>query len=547
MNLTFRHESLPGRLPMLGAFAHPAFAVVWTASTCALIGIAMYDTASGWLMTTFDLNPFDVSLLHTATTLPIFMFTLPAGAIADIVDPRRMIIAVSYAIAALMAIFAAVVSLDFASPLLLLLTTFVLSAAWSLNIPAWWSILPQLVPKPVIPGAIAAHSVGYNLSRTIGPALGGFIIMKIGVAAPFWIFVAANLAVIGALTWWRAPPRQAASLPAERLSSALRTGLRHAVNNRLLSATLVRTIAIYPFTAAYWGLLPLIARRTGQGAEHYGILLSAISVGAILGSLGHEKLRRRFGADRLVAAGTILTVFALALFAVAQDLPISLCACLLAGVAWVNNLTCLYTSAQNVLPDWVRGRGLAVFLTVIYGTMTLCSAAWGEIAARTGLPTALLLAAVGAIVAIPLTWRWKLQQGAALDLSPSQHWSVPQTREEIDNDRGPVLVKIEYRIDPKAGAAFVRALDELGFERRRDGAFAWGIFEDAGDVGRYEEAYLIESWLELMHLRERVTNADRVLEDEIREMLIAPPRIEFLIAAERRDETRHRSAEPAGA
>ncbi|MGH6797163.1 MAG: MFS transporter, partial [Roseiarcus sp.] len=437
MDFRPRQGPLPGSAPMLGAFAHPAFAIVWTASTCALIGIAMYDAASGWLMTTFDLNPFDVALLHTATTLPIFLFTLPAGAIADILDPRRMIIAVSYAIAALMVVFAAVVSLDFASPLILLLTTFVLSAAWSLNIPAWLSIVPQLVPKPLIPGAIAAHSVGYNLSRTIGPALGGLIIMKAGVAAPFWIFVAANLAVIGALTWWRAPPRQAASLPAERLSSALRTGLRHAVNNRLLSATLARTIAVYPFTAAYWGLLPLIARRTGQGAEHYGILLSAISVGAIVGSLGHEKLLRRFGADWLVAVGTIVTVLALALFAFAHELIVALAACLLAGVAWVNNLTCLYTSAQSVLPDWVRGRGLAVFLTVIYGTMTLSSAAWGEIAARTGLPSALLIAAGGAIAAIPLTWRWKLQ-GAALDLSPSQHWSMPQTREEIDDDRGPV-------------------------------------------------------------------------------------------------------------
>jgi MFS family permease len=532
---------------MLGAFAHPAFAIVWTASTCALIGIAMYDAASGWLMTTYDLNPFDVSLLHTATTLPIFLFTLPAGAVADIVDPRRMIIAVSYAIAALMAIFATVVALDFVSPVVLLLTTFVLSAAWSLNTPAWLTIVPQLVPKPLIPGAIAAHSVGYNVSRTIGPALGGFIIMSYGAAAPLWIFVAANLAVIAALTWWRAPTRQTTSLPAERLSSALRTGLRHTANNRLLWATLARTIAIYPFTAAYWGLLPLIARRTGQGAEHYGILLSAISIGAILGSLGHEKLRRRFGADRLVAAGTILTVFALVLFSVAQDLTISLAACLLAGIAWVNNLTCLYTSAQAVLPDWVRGRGLAVFLTIIYGTMTLSSAAWGEIAARTGLSVALLIAAGGAIVAIPLTWRWKLQHGALLDLSPSQHWSLPETREEIDNDRGPVLVKIEYRIDPKDSAAFVRALDELGFERRRDGAFAWGIFEDAGDLGRYEEAYLIESWLELMHLRERVTNADRVLEDGIREMLIAPPRIEFLISAEQSDEARQRRAEPAGA
>jgi MFS family permease len=151
MNLRFVQEPPSNRSAMLGAFAHPAFAIVWMASTCALIGIAMYDTASGWLMTTFDLNPFDVSLLHTATTLPIFLFTLPAGAIADIVDPRRMIIAISYAIAALMTIFAAVVALDFVSPVLLLLTTFVLSAAWSLNTPAWLSIVPQLVPKPVMP------------------------------------------------------------------------------------------------------------------------------------------------------------------------------------------------------------------------------------------------------------------------------------------------------------------------------------------------------------------------------------------------------------
>jgi MFS family permease len=540
-------EPRPWATPMLGAFAHPAFAIVWTASTCAMIGIAMYDTASGWLMTTFNLDPFGVSLVRTATTLPIFLFTLPAGAIADIVDPRRMIIAVSYAIAALMAIFAAAVALNFASPLVLLLTTFALSAAWSLNIPAWLSIVPQLVPKPLIPGAIAAHSVAYNLSRIIGPAFGGLIIAGYGAAAPLWIFTAANLAVIAALTWWSAPARQATSLPAERLSSALRTGLRHAANNRLLWATLARAIAIYPFSAAYWGLLPLIARRTGQGAEHYGLLLSAISAGAILGSLGHGKLRHRFGADRLIAAGTILTAIALALFAFADEIVIALGAGLLAGVAWVGILTCLYTSAQNVLPDWVRGRGLAVFLAVIFGTMTLSSAAWGEIAVAIGLRGALLAAAAGAIVAIPLTWRWKLDQGAALDLSPSQHWSLPETHQEIDHRRGPVLVKIEYRIDPKDRAAFLRALDELGFERRRDGAFAWGIFEDAGDLGRYEEAYLIESWLELMHLRERVTNADRVLEEKIGEMLLAPPRLEFLIAAERGDEAVLRRVEPAGA
>ena len=307
MDLPHSHEPSTASSNWLGAFAHPAFAVVWVASTTALIGIAMYDTASGWLMTTLDVNPLDVSLVHVATSLPMFLFTLPAGAIADIVNPRRLIVAVSCAIVALISIFAALVSFDLASPVMLLLTTFLLSAAWALNSPAWLSILPYLVPKADLPGAIAAHGVGYNLSRTVGPALGGFIIVHYGMATPLWAFVVANLGVIASLIWWRGPCKQTGSLPAERLNGAVRTGIRHAVNNRLLRATLVRTLAVYLFAAAYWGLLPLIARRTGEGAEHFGMLLSMISVGAIVGSLGQRFFRDRIDLDWTVALGTIGT------------------------------------------------------------------------------------------------------------------------------------------------------------------------------------------------------------------------------------------------
>ncbi len=531
----------------LGVFAYPAFTVIWAASTMAMVGIAMYDTASGWLMTSLDLEPFDVSLLRAATTAPIFLFMLPAGAIADIVDPRRLIIAVSCAIMALMAIFAGIVSFDLASPVLLLLTTFILSAAWSLNAPAWLSILPILVPKTDLPGAIAAHGVGYNLSRTVGPALGGLVIAKFGMSTPLWAFAAANLGVVAALSWWCCPAKETASLPAERLSSAVRTGLRHAANNRLLRATLVRTLAIYPFAAAYWGLLPLIARRTGEGAQDYGLLLSAISAGAILASFGQRFLRERVNVDWMVVLGTIGAAAALGMFATAHELVLALFACICAGAAGVVVLTSLYISAQNVLPAWVRGRGLAVFLTLIFGAVTVGSAAWGQIAARIGLTDTLFLAAAGILLGIPLSWRWKLEQGVALDLSPSLHWSAPKFSQEVESDRGPVLVKIAYQIDPKDRAEFLRAIDELGHERRRDGAIAWGIFEDAGEFGRFEEAYLIESWLELMHLRERVTNAGRMLEDEISQMLTRPPHIEFLIAAERQPRLGRRRSAPAGA
>ncbi len=546
MDLPNSQQPSTGSSNWLGAFAHPAFAVVWVASTTALIGIAMYDTASGWLMTTLDVNPLDVSLVHAATNLPMFLFTLPAGAIADIVNPRRLIIAVSCAIVALISIFAALVSFDLASPVMLLLTTFLLSAAWALNSPAWLSILPYLVPKAELPGAIAAHGVGYNLSRTVGPALGGFIIVRYGMATPLWAFVVANLGVIASLIWWRGPCKQTGSLPAERLNGAVRTGIRHAVNNRLLRATLVRTLAVYLFAAAYWGLLPLIARRTGEGAEHYGMLLSMISAGAIVGSLGQRFFRDRIDLDWTVALGTIGTAAALALFAWTEDFAVVLAACFLAGAAWVVVLTALYVSAQNVLPEWVRGRGLAIFLTMIFGAMTAGSAAWGQVASKLGLTEALALAAVGVLLAIPLTWRWKLQKGEAVDLTPSLHWNRPETAEAIADDRGPVLVKIEYRIDPKDRTRFLRALDELGEERKRDGAFAWGIFEDMSEFGRFEEGYLIQSWLELMHLRERVTNEYRMLEDEIREMLIQPPHIEFLVAPEREPHRRSRR-EPVGA
>jgi len=188
-----------------------------------------------------------------------------------------------------------------------------------------------------------------------------------------------------------------------------------------------------------------------------------------------------------------------------------------------------------------------VFLTVIFGTMTVSSAAWGEIAGAIGLKEALFTAAIGAIVAIPISWPWRLQRGEAIDLSPSLHWRPPQAVQDIENDRGPVLVKIEYRIDPKDRERFLRAIDELGEERRRDGAFAWGIFEDMTEFGRFEEAYLIESWLELKHLRERITIEDRMFEDEISKMLTRPPHIEFLVASDRQPLRRNFRDAPAGA
>jgi Transmembrane secretion effector len=172
-------------------------------------------------------------------------------------------------------------------------------------------------------------------------------------------------------------------------------------------------------------------------------------------------------------------------------------------------------------------------LTVYFGGMTAGSAIWGHVAGMEGLPAALIAAAVGIVITIPLTWSWKLQTAAGLDLTPSMHWRAPVFASKVENDQGPILVTVEYRVDAKDREAFLKVIDEIGFERKRDGAFAWGVFEDAGDAGRFVENFLIESWLEVRHLRERVTNADRMLEEQVRRLLSDPPRVTFLVASER--------------
>ncbi len=517
-----------------GVFGHKAFATIWVANLAALTGVAMYDTVSGWMILKFGPDPAWVSMLRVAIDLPIFLVTLLAGAASDIFDPRRILIGASVAVAGLTAIFALLATYDLVNSAMLLANTFLISTALSVAAPAWLAIAPQLVAPEELPGAMAANGISFNLSRAIGPALGGLAINALGVSAPLAFLIAGNLAVWAALSRWRPPTPPSTGLPTERLTSAMRIGLRHAFNNRPFLVTIGRTAAIYPFAAAYWGLLPLVAARIEKGAGFYGNLLSVISIGSILGSIAHRWLRARFGFDEIVAFGSLATGLALAGFAFAHAEWAVILASLVAGAGWLMVLSSLYAAAERTLAAWVRARGLSVFLTVVFAAMTLGSAFWGYVARWQGLDFALSVAAAGAIAGVPLSWRWRMNAAALVDLTPSGHWRMPETAGEIENGRGPVLVKIRYQIDPTKRVEFLRAMDELGFERRSDGAFGWGIFEDATATGRYEEAYLIESWLELMHLRERVTHADRQLENEIREFLVAAPEIEFLVFAQPR-------------
>jgi MFS family permease len=526
---TPRKSTSPG-----AAFRHPVFAVVWTATLVANVGGWMYGAASAWLMTSLNPDPLIVSLVQAASTAPIFLFALPAGAFADIFDKRKYLIVIEGLTTAVSALYAAIIWLGLANPSNLLLFTFLIGAIGALGIPAWQAVVPQLVPKDDLQSAVAANSVGVNISRALGPALGGAAIVALGIVAPFWINAAANLGVNGTLLWWRPQKTATTALPAERIGRAMAAGLRYARHSPPLRATLIRASGFFLFASTYWALLPLVARKQiASGPGLYGILLGAIGAGAVAGAFVMPRLKQKLGPDRLMAAGMLGTAATLVLYGFARDPITALVASVLAGISWIAVLATLTVSAQVSLPDWVRARGLALFTMVFFGSLTLGSALWGELAAALGLPVAHFLAAAGILLAIPATWRWKLQAGQDVDLTPSMHWPTPITNQNIAHDRGPVLVTVEYRIKPQDRDAFMQALEPLGSERRRDGAYRWAVYEDAADPSRIVETFLIVSWVEHLRQHERVTKADRLVQECVhRFQLGEAPKVTHYLAVE---------------
>jgi MFS family permease len=515
-------------------FRHTTFTVLWVATVLSNIGTWMQNAAAGWLMTSLSPHPFEVALVQAVGTLPMFLFSLPAGALADIVDRRRFIIAVQITAVALVALFAVLVWFDWVTPNRLLVFLFLSGIAAILAAPAWQAIVPDLVPKKDLSAAVALNGVGFNISRAVGPALAGPAIAALGMAAPFWLNALSTLAVIATLTWWQGVAPVPRSLPAEHFRNAIRAGLRYARYNPQLRATLIRSAGFFPFASVYWALLPLLARgQIGGGPELYGILLGAIGIGAVVGAFA-LRAKAKLGADRIVVAATIVTALALALFAAARDPATALAACVLAGISWIAVIATLNVSAQLALPAWVRGRGLAIFATVQFAGLAIGSAAWGRVAQATGLPAAHIIAAIGLVGLVPLLRRWRLQNGDGLDLAPSMHWPAPVLSNDIELDRGPVLVTVEYIISPNDRAAFVAAMHQLAGERRRDGAYDWGLYEDAAKEGAFVETFHVDSWLDHMRQHHRVTNADRVLQEAAHQYHAeGVPSVRHLITAQR--------------
>jgi MFS family permease len=504
--------------PPPGTFAplrHRLFAVIWTATVLGNIGTFMRDVSSAWLVTEISTSPASVAMIQAAGTLPFFLLAIPAGVLSDILDRRRLLVALQIVLGSVSSLLAILAWTDSVSVESLIGLTFLGGVGAALATPAWQAITPELVPRSDLKGAVALNSLGINIARSIGPALGGLLLAVLGAAAVYGLDVLTYVLVGGALLWWRREADADDGLR-ENFGGALRAGLRYARASHDLHRILWRAVLFFAFASAVWALLPIVARQEiGGGPSFYGLLLGSVGAGALVGASRRPGARARLGQDRLVLAATLVTAGATALLALTDSEIVALLATFVLGIAWIAMLTTLNSTMQAILPNWIRGRGLAIYLTAFNGAMAAGSLGWGFLAQGIGTDATLFAAGLSLVVVGVLAHRAPLPVGEG-DLTPSLHWPEPAIAEPVAHDRGPVMIMVTYRILQADRAAFLAALERLSEERRRDGAYAWGISEDAADSEHLVEWFFVESWAEHLRQHKRISKVDADIQAEAR-------------------------------
>ncbi len=487
----------------------PAFRALWIGSIASNLGVWIYDLGAVWLMTSLTASPLLIALIQTAMNLPIVLLALPAGALADIVDRRWLLLFTQAWMLVAVVLLALLTWHGAVTPWLLLGLALVIGVGDALNAPTWQAITPELVPPDQLPTAVTLSGLGLNLARAVGPALGGLIVALGGPTAAFAVNALAIASVLVIVARWRRR-HVASELPSERVVEAIRAGLRYARHAPSLRAVLIRTAGFIAFGSALWALLPHFARfELGWGPAGYGILLGLFGTGAVGVAALRRHLRHWFSVDALVALATLLFAGVTLLLAWVRFSPVIAVGMIVAGAAWLTLLTLFNTSTLTVVPEWVRGRALALYLMVFFGGLAGGSAVWGALAEILSPAIALAIAGVGLLVSLVLAPHYRLAVHEPLDLSPASHWPSPTVAFEPRHEEGPVFVAIEYQIDPDDAPAFIAAMAEMRLIRLGDGAMRWNLIQDIRKPSHFRESFVVESWLDYLRQAERLTVADQ--------------------------------------
>src|SRR6266852_3748888 len=491
---------------------HPAFRALWIAGLVSDFGAWMHQVGEGWLMTSLSPSPLLVALLQSADSLAIFLFALPVGALADLVDRRRLAI-VTQAWLLFAALALGLLTLGGAmTPWSLIGLSFVMSIGAAVDGPVWQAIVPEVIPRQELPQAVALGGVSINIARAVAPALGGL--------------------VVAVLVRWR-PARAPTNLPRERLGGAVRRGLRYVRHSpELLSAFFRTGIGLFAGSCLL-ALLPVFARQElSLESAGYGLLYGCMGVGAVL-SMAFLPNSPKRSPEVTFTAGTIGFAIALLALAAARSAWVAAVAMLVGGVAWMSMLTSLNVAVQVATPSWVRARVLSVYMIVFQGAIALGSVVWGTLASRTNLRSAFIASGATMLVGGLAGRRWFRLGARVPALSPSLHWPKPVLLCEPTGEAGPVLVTVEYRVPPENEKAFIAAANRLQRLRRRNGAYQWELFRDPSAPNRFIEIYLVDSWADHLLEHERLTVEQRNAETRLRALIVpgTEPVVTHLIAA----------------
>jgi MFS family permease len=494
----------------------------------------MQAVAATWLMTSLTGSPLLIAMVQSASSLPVVLLALPAGALADIADRRLILLISEFWMMLVAALLTGLTFSGLVSPALLLTFTAALALGTALMGPAFQAVITEVVPSSQLSSAVALNSAGFNLARAVGPAIAGLILARTGASVAFALNAFSFLAVIAVLLRWR-PTARKSVLPAERFVSAIRSGIRYVRYAPALQSVLLRTGAFILFGSAVWALLPLVVlRQLDGGPSAYGVSLGALGAGALLGTIILPALKATLSIEALVDCN--VTLFGAVTLGTALTHSYALLIVLLfaGGIAWITLLSLFNVSARNVMPKWIEARGLAVYLLIFQAGTAIGSLLWGEVAERIGLQRSLICAGVGLLLNLALVFHFSLNGIAAINVAQGSHWPEPPALGHANSLSSPTLVTVHYEVDPSRGPEFARSMYSLESSRRRDGALYWALFADPLRPGLFLEEFLVESWLEHLRQHERVTADDWSLQETIRAMQTSPdlPRVAHYLAYE---------------
>ena len=518
--------------PALAPLKDRTFRMLWLAWLAANMTMWMNDVAAAWLMTSLTTSPVMVALVQTASTLPVFLLGLPSGAMADILDRRRYFATTQLWVSINAMVLAALSLADALTANLLLVLTFVNGIGLAMRWPVFAAIVPDVVPRAQLSPAIALNGIAMNLSRVIGPVLAGALLAVFSSAAVFVLnALLAGIAFTLILRWKHQP--KASALPGERFVGAMRVGLNYALQSPRLKVILLRVFLFFLQSTALLALLPLVARRLhGGGPGTFTVMLACLGLGAIFAALRFPHWRARYSRDQFVLVGTLVQAALAVLIVYVPELWLALPAMALVGMAWISVANSLTISAQMALPDWVRARGMSIYQMALMGGSAAGSLLWGWVADWTSVATSVACASVFGVVVLVALRRLTIEGGADPDFSPAPLANTIEPSVGVEPEDGPVMVTVEYLIDPARAAEFAAVMQRTRRARLRQGALSWGLFRDAAQPSRVIEYFVDENWVEHQRRLERFTAFDAGLREQRLAFHLGaePPRVKRFVA-----------------